>query len=69
MPSDCLSGLRTPRDMPIVMASSADPVAAGLVASLASPGGNVTGLSSLSSELSGKRLELLKETLPGVSLI
>jgi putative ABC transport system substrate-binding protein len=51
------------------MASSADPAAAGLVASLASPGGNVRALSSLSSELSGKRLELLKETLPGVSLI
>ena len=46
---------RATSDIPIVMASSADGVAAGLVASLASPGGNVTGLSSLSSELSGKR--------------
>ena len=60
---------RVTSDIPIVMASSADPVAAGLVASLAHPGGNVTGLSSLGSELSGKRLELLKETLPSVSRI
>ena len=52
------------REIPIVMAAVADPVAAGLVASLARPGGNITGLSTLAPELDGKRLELLKETLP-----
>jgi putative ABC transport system substrate-binding protein len=52
------------RTIPIVMASAVDPVAQGLVASLARPGGNITGLSLLSTELPGKRLELLKETVP-----
>jgi ABC-type uncharacterized transport system substrate-binding protein len=55
--------------IPIVMTFVGDPVASGLVASLARPGGNITGLSILSPELSGKRLELLKEALPRVSLI
>jgi putative ABC transport system substrate-binding protein len=55
--------------IPIVMAVVADPVAAGLVASLARPGGNVTGLSTLAPELDGKRLELLKETLPKVTRV
>jgi putative ABC transport system substrate-binding protein len=49
---------------PIVFASVVDPVASGLVASLARPGGNITGLTILGPELSGKRLELLKEVLP-----
>jgi putative ABC transport system substrate-binding protein len=49
---------------PIVMVFSDDPVGTGLIASLARPGGNITGLSFLSSELSGKRLELLKEAVP-----
>jgi putative ABC transport system substrate-binding protein len=52
------------RTLPIVMAGTADPVAAGFVASLARPSGNITGLSDLSVELPGKRLELLKETVP-----
>jgi putative ABC transport system substrate-binding protein len=53
--------------IPIVMAASgADPVAAGFVASLARPGGNITGLSLLSAALDGKRLELLKEVVPGI---
>jgi putative ABC transport system substrate-binding protein len=52
--------------IPIVMVASADPVGSGLVASLARPGGNLTGLSALSPELSGKRLQLLREALPGV---
>ena len=50
--------------IPIVMSQSADPVAEGFVATLAHPGGNITGLSNLSTELNGKRLELLKETVP-----
>jgi putative ABC transport system substrate-binding protein len=53
--------------IPIVMASGADPVAIGLVSSLARPGGNVTGLTNLTPALLGKRLELLKETVPKVS--
>jgi putative ABC transport system substrate-binding protein len=56
--------------IPIVMAASgADPVAAGFVASLQSPGGNITGLSMLSAELSGKRLELLKEIVRSPSQV
>src|SRR6266851_1784554 len=54
----------TTRTIPIVMAGTDDPVATGLVASLARPGGNTTGLSFLSAELPGKRLELLKEAVP-----
>ena len=53
--------------IPIVMATDPDPVANGFVASLARPGGNVTGLSTLAPEISGKRLELLKEIIPGLS--
>jgi putative tryptophan/tyrosine transport system substrate-binding protein len=52
------------RTIPIVMTASFDPVQEGFVASLARPGGNITGLSFLSAELPGKRLELLKETVP-----
>ena len=55
--------------IPIVMALISDPVGAGLVASLARPGGNVTGLSTVSLDLSGKRLELLKETIPRIARI
>jgi putative ABC transport system substrate-binding protein len=50
--------------IPIVMGSVNDPIALGYVASLAHPGGNITGISNLSPELSGKRLELIKEILP-----
>ena len=53
--------------IPIVMAFDDDPVGSGLVASLARPGGNITGLSTLSPELSGKQLELLKEIIPNLS--
>jgi putative ABC transport system substrate-binding protein len=53
--------------IPIVMAVSADPVATGLVASLARPGGNITGLTLQAPELNGKRLELLREALPRVA--
>jgi putative ABC transport system substrate-binding protein len=55
--------------IPIVMAQADDPIANGFVVSLARPGGNVTGLSSLSPELSGKRLELLKEVIPKLSRV
>ncbi len=53
--------------IPVVMASSDDPVSAGLVRSLAHPGGNFTGISSQSIETTGKRLELLKELAPGAA--
>ena len=55
--------------IPIVMAFDDDPVGSGLVASLARPGGNITGLSTLSPELSGKQLELLKEIIPTLSRV
>ena len=55
--------------IPIVMVITGDPVATGLIDSLARPGGNVTGLTRLTRELSGKRLELLTETIPGISRI
>jgi putative tryptophan/tyrosine transport system substrate-binding protein len=55
--------------IPIVMGFDYDPVGSGIVASLARPGGNVTGLSSLAPEISGKQLELLKELLPRLSRV
>ena len=55
--------------IPIVMPIGSDPVGAGFVSSLARPGGNVTGLSAYSPELNGKRLELLKETIPQLSRV
>jgi putative ABC transport system substrate-binding protein len=57
------------KTVPIVMAVTPDPVAAGLVDSLARPGGNVTGLTFLTRELSGKRLELLTEMIPRLSRV
>ncbi len=55
--------------IPIVMTNEADPVGTGVIASLARPGGNVTGLSTLSPEIVGKQLELLKEVVPGLSRV
>ena len=55
--------------IPIVMAQDSDPVGKGVVASLARPGGNITGLSTLAPEISGKQLELLKEILPKLSRV
>lgn len=55
--------------IPIVMTSSTDPVGLGFVASLARPGGNITGLTSVSGELGGKTLELLKEIVPRVTRV
>jgi len=57
------------RSIPIVFPASGDPVAEGLVRSLAQPGGNVTGLSILAPEVSGKRVQLIKDLLPRVKLI
>jgi putative ABC transport system substrate-binding protein len=64
-----LAAKQATRTLPIVFASAADPVTSGLVTSLARPGGNVTGLSVLSPELVGKRLEQLKQALPRVSRV
>ena len=57
------------KTIPIVFAGVLDPVGSGFVTSLARPGGNVTGLSLLAPELSGKRLELLKEAFPKISRV
>jgi putative ABC transport system substrate-binding protein len=60
---------RATSTIPIVMASIADPVGSGLVASLAQPGGNVTGLSIMATDLTAKRLQLLKEAMPRVARV
>jgi putative ABC transport system substrate-binding protein len=57
------------RTIPIVMAFSGDPVGTGLVASLSKPGGNITGLSDIGPEITGKQLELLKEAFPTISRV
>jgi len=57
------------RTIPIVMAYAGDPVGAGLVKNLARPEGNVTGLSATSAEISGKRIELLRELIPGLARV
>jgi putative tryptophan/tyrosine transport system substrate-binding protein len=57
------------KTIPIVFAAMADPVASGIVTSLARPGGNLTGLSVFAPELSGKRLELLKEAFPKITRV
>src|SRR5205814_10261684 len=64
-----LAAKRATNSVPIVFIGVGDPVEEGLVASLARPGGNITGLSSFTPELIGKRLELLKQAVPGASLI
>ncbi|HEY7677227.1 MAG TPA: ABC transporter substrate-binding protein [Candidatus Methylomirabilis sp.] len=60
---------RASNTVPIVFADSADPVGTGQVASLARPGGNVTGMSSLGADLMGKRLQFLQETVPNVARV
>ncbi|MGQ0579597.1 MAG: ABC transporter substrate-binding protein [Betaproteobacteria bacterium] len=60
---------RATSTIPIVLTTVADPVGSGLVASLARPGGNVTGLSTMTGELTAKRLQLLKETLPRLTRV
>ena len=64
-----LAAKRATATIPIVMASAGDPVAAGLVASLARPGGNVTGFSALATDLNTKRLEVLKDAVPKLSRV
>src|SRR3989475_10261793 len=64
-----LAAKHATRTIPIVLAAAGDPVGTGLVMSLAKPGGNVTGLSNLSADLTAKRLQLLKEVVPGVSRV
>jgi putative ABC transport system substrate-binding protein len=68
-----LPGIRAAKEstktIPIVMVTGVDPVATGIVDSLARPGGNVTGLTTLARDLSGKRLEVLKETVQGISRV
>jgi putative ABC transport system substrate-binding protein len=64
-----LSAKQVTSSIPIVTATGSDPVELGLAASLGRPGGNVTGMASISSELSAKRLELLKELIPRVSRV
>jgi putative ABC transport system substrate-binding protein len=68
-PGDARAAREATATIPIVMIQGGDPVGSGLVASLARPGGNITGLSALSLELSGKRLELLKEVIPKLSCV
>ena len=60
---------RATGEIPIVMAPSGDPVGTGLIASLARPGGNVTGLSAATAELAGKSLELIREIMPTASRV
>ena len=64
-----LAAKQSTRTLPIVFSPAADPVASGLVTSLERPGGNVTGLSVVAPELVGKRLELLREAVPGVTRV
>ena len=64
-----LAAKQATKTIPIVMGPVGDPVGTGLVASLARPGGNVTGLSLIAPELAGKRLQLLKEIVPGASRV
>jgi putative ABC transport system substrate-binding protein len=64
-----LAAKQATKAIPLVMVTNVDPVGTGIVDSLARPGGNITGLTRLTRELSGKRLELLKEAVPAISRV
>jgi putative ABC transport system substrate-binding protein len=64
--ANIIAAKRATSAIPIVFAAAGNPVGSGLVASLAQPGGNVTGLSTQAADLAGKRLELLREVIPGL---
>ncbi len=68
-PQSSLAAKKATTTIPIIFLGIADPVGIGIIASLARPGGNITGLSNLNRELSGKRLELLKESVPKVLVV
>jgi putative tryptophan/tyrosine transport system substrate-binding protein len=68
-PGSALAAKKATTKIPIVVTSAGDPVGVGLVASLARPGGNVTGLASLSPELNTKRLEILKDAVPNITRV
>jgi ABC-type uncharacterized transport system substrate-binding protein len=68
-PPAARAAMNATKTIPIVIRSTGDPVEGGFVSSLARPGGNITGMTSISSELYGKRLELLKEVIPGLSRV
>jgi putative ABC transport system substrate-binding protein len=68
-PDATLAVKATATTLPVVMCFGGDPIRLGLIASLAHPGGNITGLAALTSDLSAKRLQLLTEALPGVSRV
>ena len=69
VPSAISAAKQATETIPIVMVTSQDPVAAGIVDSLTRPGGNITGLTRLTRQLSGKRLELFKEVVPTISRV
>jgi len=67
--ASALAAKKATTAIPIVIGAVGDPVSAGLVASLARPGGNITGLSSLALDLEGKRIEMLKEVVPKIASV
>ena len=67
--SGALAAKQATRSIPIVMCNAGDPVGQGIIASLARPGGNITGLATFEQDLGGKRLEILKEAIPRASLV
>ena len=68
-PGATLAAKKASATIPIVFAGASDPVGTGIVSSLARPGGNITGLSNIAQDLDGKRLELLKESVPKVARV
>ncbi len=64
-----LAAKKATSTIPIIMAPASDPLGTGIVTSLARPGGNITGVSLLTEELNGKRLQLLSEIVPGISQV